>query len=45
MRTQIRCACAVVADRFECPWAALLLPVLRSIRRMHDSSIIMQSFS
>lgn len=45
MRTQIRCAYAVVADRFERPWAVRLLPILRIVRRMHDSSIMMQSFS
>lgn len=44
-RTEIRCACAVVADRFECLWAVLLLPVLKVVRRMCDSSIMMQSFS
>lgn len=50
MRTQIRCAYAVIAGKFERPWAVLLLPILRILRRMCDGSydaqyVMMQSFS
>lgn len=37
--------CLCRSCRFECPWAVLLLHVLRILTRMHDGSMVMWSFS